>query len=40
MIRKKISFTDHAWLRMDDPDNLMVITGLITFETPLDYEAL
>jgi len=40
MTRKKISFTDHAWLRMDEPDNLMVITGLITFETPLDYEAL
>ena len=40
MTRKKISFTDHAWLRMDDPDNLMVITGLITFDTPLNYEAL
>ncbi len=40
MPRKRISFADHAWLRMDDPNNLMVITGLMTFDTPLDYERL
>jgi WS/DGAT/MGAT family acyltransferase len=40
MKRKKLSFTDHAWLRMDTPDNLMVITGLMIFDAPLDYEAL
>jgi WS/DGAT/MGAT family acyltransferase len=40
MRRKKLSFTDHAWLRMDSPDNLMVITGLMTFDAPLKYEAL
>jgi len=40
MIRKKISYTDFALLRMDDPNNLMVITGLMTFDTPLDYEGL
>lgn len=39
-MRKKISYTDHAWLRMDDPYNLMVITGLMTFDAPLDYERL
>ena len=40
MMRKKFSFADHAWLRMDDPENLMVITGLMTFDAPLKYEAL
>ena len=40
MVRKKISFPDFAWLRMDDPYNLMVITGLMTFDAPLDYERL
>ena len=38
MARKRISFADFAWLRMDDPNNLMVITGLMTFDAPLDYE--
>jgi len=36
MARKKLSYTDHAWLRMDDPLNLMVITGLMTFDEPLN----
>jgi WS/DGAT/MGAT family acyltransferase len=40
MARKKFSFTDYAWLRMDEPDNLMIITGLMTFDKPLDYERL
>jgi WS/DGAT/MGAT family acyltransferase len=40
MRRKKFSYPDHAWLRMDDPNNLMIITGLMTFEEPLDYERL
>jgi diacylglycerol O-acyltransferase / wax synthase len=38
MVRKRISLADYAWLRMDDPNNLMVITGLMTFDAPLDYE--
>jgi diacylglycerol O-acyltransferase len=38
MVRKKIAFADHAWLRMDDPTNWMVITGLMTFDAPLDFE--
>jgi len=38
MARKKISYPDHAWLRMNDPNNLMVITGLMTFDAPLDTE--
>jgi len=40
MVRKTISFTDHAWLRLDDPNNLMIITGLMTFDAPLDYQRL
>ena len=40
MLRKPFSYVDHAWLRMNDPNNLMVITGLMTFDAPLDYERL
>ena len=40
MERKKLSFADHAWLRMDDPLNPMVITGLMIFDEPLKYEGL
>jgi diacylglycerol O-acyltransferase len=40
MARNKLSFTDYAWLRMDDPNNMMVITGLMTFDGPMDYERL
>lgn len=36
MSNGKIAFSDHAWLRMDDPRNLMIITGLMTTETRLD----
>ena len=39
-MRKKISYPDHAWLRMEVPYNLMVITGLMTFDAPLDNERL
>ncbi len=38
MPSKKLSFADHAWLRMDRPSNLMIITGLMTFDAPLDFE--
>lgn len=36
MARKKMSYADHAWLRMDQPDNLMVITGMMTFDAPME----
>lgn len=35
---KTMSGADVAWLRMDDPTNLMMITGVLTFEEPLDYD--
>ncbi len=40
MARKKLSLIDHAWLRMDHPENLMIITGLMAFDAPPDIELL
>jgi len=31
---------DTAWLRMEDPTNLMMITGVMIFGTPMDFERL
>lgn len=36
--REPMSSVDCAWLRMDDPTNLMMITGVLTFAEPLDFE--
>ncbi|MDT8306316.1 MAG: wax ester/triacylglycerol synthase family O-acyltransferase [Anaerolineae bacterium] len=36
--REPMANVDHAWLRMDDPTSLMMITGVITFAEPLSYE--
>jgi WS/DGAT/MGAT family acyltransferase len=35
-----MSAADSAWLRMDEPDNLMTITGVLAFETAVDRAAL
>lgn len=35
-----MSKVDTAWLRMEQPNNLMMITGVIVFDQPLDYERL
>ncbi len=35
--REKMSNVDTAWLRMDHPTNLMMITGVMTFDQPLDF---
>lgn len=40
MSRKSLSNIDAAWLHMDDPTNLMMITGFFEFSEPLDYERL
>lgn len=37
-VREPMSSVDCAWLRMDDPTNLMMITGVLTFAEPVDYE--
>jgi diacylglycerol O-acyltransferase len=40
MARKPLSSVDNAWLRMEDPTNLMMITGVMIFGAPLEYERL
>jgi len=40
MAREPISHVDTAWLRMEDPTNLMVINGVLVFGAPLDFERL
>ena len=40
MPRKPLSNVDTAWLRMEDPTNLMMISGVLVFGAPLDYERL
>jgi WS/DGAT/MGAT family acyltransferase len=36
MDRETLSNADYALLRLDSPDNWMIVTALMTFETPLD----
>ncbi len=38
--REPLSNVDTAWLRMDHPTNLMMITGVMMFDAPLDMERL
>ena len=38
--RERMSVVDNAWLRMDSPDNLMIITGVLIFEDKLEREKL
>jgi diacylglycerol O-acyltransferase / wax synthase len=40
MAREKMSSVDQAWLRMDTPQNLMMIVGVEVFETPVQLENL
>ena len=40
MARKPLSNVDTAWLRMEDPTNLMMITGVMVFGMPLAYDRL
>ena len=40
MAKEPLSNVDTAWLRMEDPTNLMMITGVMVFGAPLDYEHL
>ena len=37
---EQLSPVDHAWLRMEDPTNLMMVTGIMIFDQPLDFERL
>src|SRR5262245_42262514 len=38
--RERISGVDTAWLRMEQPTNLMMIVGVMMFEKPLALEAV
>lgn len=38
--RTPLSNVDTAWLRMEHPTNLMMITGILTLAEPLDYDDL
>jgi WS/DGAT/MGAT family acyltransferase len=38
--REKISAVDTAWLRMDQPGNLMMICGVLTFQDRVDLQRL
>jgi diacylglycerol O-acyltransferase / wax synthase len=40
MARMPLSSVDAAWLRMEDPTNLMMVTGVLTFEERLDARGL
>ena len=40
MIREQMSSADAAWLHMDRPTNLMVITSVMWFDEPIDRAAL
>lgn len=36
MARQALSGVDQAWLQMDEPTNLMMVTGLLLFDRPLN----
>ena len=38
--REPMTRVDTAWLRMERPTNLMMITGVMMFETPMSIERL
>jgi diacylglycerol O-acyltransferase len=40
MVARPLSNVDTAWLRMEEPTNLMVISGVMIFSTPLNYQHL
>lgn len=40
MAKVPLSNIDTAWFRMEDPTNLMMITGVMVFGAPLDYDRL
>jgi len=40
MSKRPLSNVDTAWLRMEDPTNLMMITGVMVFDAPMDFEQL
>ena len=37
---ERLSSIDTAWLRMEDPTNLMMVTGVLVFDQPLNFARL
>ena len=40
MSKQPLSSVDTAWLRMEDPANMMMITGVLVLSAPVDFERL
>lgn len=40
MGRTRLGAIDHAWLRMERPENPMMVTGVLTFDEPVDLSRL
>jgi WS/DGAT/MGAT family acyltransferase len=38
--RQPLSAVDHAWLRMDEPSNLMIINGVLVMDEPVAFDRL
>lgn len=38
--RQPVAAVDSAWLRMDEPANLMVVTGVLVFEAPIPFSRI
>lgn len=39
-LREPLSAVDHAWLRMDEPSNLMIINGVLVMDEPVAFDRL
>ena len=39
-MRTPVASVDSSWLRMDDPTNLMVVTGVMVLDQPVGFEAV
>lgn len=37
-VRTPVASVDSAWLRMDEPTNQMVVTGILAFDTPVGFD--
>ena len=40
MVKQQLSAVDAAWLRMEDPTNLMMVTGVLLFDSRLDVDRI
>ena len=39
-LRERLSAVDHAWLRMDEPSNLMIINGVLVMDEPVAFDRI